>query len=226
MPFLTILALFFAAENARALEVGILTPQGPRVLRQWSGDELKKMSRNGVLSSQELVFDRSTADLDLNVRADVDLVSLYGEGGRVARVPRFMIWRGSLRFRVSGDGALRSGISGNPLLVPEAFFFLEGIRRIELSRASNLYPGTKLQVRTNPAASRGEKIFTQSCMACHSLERSPKIEPTLLNESFLRGFAVRHRPTGGMVLDQRALRGLLAYREALASEKSVVNSSK
>jgi len=112
------------------------------------------------------------------------------------------------------------------MMVPPGFFSVDGIERIELSRASVLYPGTRLMVRTNPAATRGEKLFTQSCMACHSLENAPKLEATLLAEGYLKAFDQNHAPTVKAGLDSRALRGLLAYREALASEKNSVNSPK
>jgi hypothetical protein len=214
------------AFSAGSLEVSILTTSGPKVLRSWGGEDLKKISKGGMVSAQDLIFEKSTQNLDLNDKADVDLATIYGPGGRISRVPRFMIWRGSLRFRLEKDGSLSSVASSAPGMVPADFFKVRGIERIELSRASVLYPGTRLSVRTNPAASRGEKIFTQGCMACHSLTQTPKIEATLLNEVYLRQFATKHQPTQGYSLDSRALRGLLAYREALASEKNSVKSPK
>ncbi len=211
---------------AADLEVGILTTTGPKPLRQWSVPELKKIARGGSVSAQDLIFEKSTETLDLNDKADVDLLTLYGKGGRISRVPRFMVWRGALRFRLERDGSLASTASFGPTMVPMDFFRVQGLEKIELSRASVLYPGTRLSIRTNPAASRGEKMFTQACMACHSLGAAPKIEATLLNEDYLKDFARKHRPTAGFVLDPRALRGLLAYREALASEKTGVKSPK
>ena len=209
-----------------ALEVTLLTTSGPKTLKTWSESALRSVVKRGSISAQELIFDQSTQGLDLNVRADIDLVTLYGKKNRVARIPRFMIWRGNLKLDLSREGELRSRANATPPLVPLDFFSVEGIERIELGRASTLYPSTKLLVRTNPAASRGEKLFTQSCMACHSLGQIPRIEATLLNESYLKDFKRGHRPTGGVALDARAFRGLVAYREALASEKISVNSSK
>ena len=184
------------------------------------------MAKAGGISAQSLIFDESTQGLDLNVRADIDLVTLYAKKNRVARIPRFMIWRGNLKLGLSKTGELNSRATATPPLVPQGFYTLEGIEKIELSRASALYPNTQLLVRTNPAASRGEKLFTQSCMACHSLSQVPQIQATLLNETYLKDFRRVHKPTQGAPLDSRALRGLVAYREALASEKISVNSSK
>jgi hypothetical protein len=226
MVFLLWFALLAGAGPANALEVTLLTPQGSKSLRKWTSAELKKFSKAGRISAQELVFDESAKNLDLNDRADIDLVTLYGNQQRIARVPRFMIWRGSLQFRLGSDGTLSARASNNPLLVPQDFFNVNGIRRIELSRASSTYPGTRLQVRTNPAASRGEKLYTHSCMACHSLDSAPQIEVSRLNDAYLRSFSGKHRATGKLALDSRTLRGLVAYREALASEKNGVSSSK
>ncbi len=226
MKFLLFWALLPLSSFAQALEVSLLTPEGPRVLKSWTVDGLKKLSRGGMIPAEGLVFEESTRNLDLNARAEIDLITLHGSDGKVARIPRFMIWKGSLKLRLGQGGKLQSRASEAPPLIPSGFFAVEDIRKIELSRASTLYPGTRLQVRTNPAASRGEKLFTQSCMACHSLRETPKLEATLLNESYLRDFSKNHRPTGGIVLDARALRGLVAYREALASGKISVNSSR
>jgi hypothetical protein len=226
MVFLLWIALLAGSASAQALEVTLLTPQGSKLLKKWSSGDLKRVSKAGQLSAQELVFEDSTKDLDLNERADIDLVTLYGNQQRIARVPRFMIWRGSLKFRLGSDGSLSARASNNPLLVPKDFFNVSGIRRIELSRASSTYPGTRLQVRTNPAASRGEKLYTHSCMACHSLDSAPQIEVSRLNDSYLRSFSSKHRATDRLSLDSRTLRGLVAYREALASEKNGVSSAK
>jgi hypothetical protein len=226
MFFLLWFALFAGAVPANALEVTLLTPQGSKALKKWAPADLKKLSKGGNLSAQELVFDESAKDLDLNDRADIDLVTLYGSQQRIARIPRFMVWRGSLKLKLSSDGSVSARASNNPLLVPQDFFNVAGIRRIELSRASSTYPGTRLQVRTNPAASRGEKLYTHSCMACHSLDSAPRIEVSRLSDSYLRNFPSKHRATGKIALDSRTLRGLIAYREALASEKNGVSSSK
>ena len=226
MLSLLIMGFFFGTPKANALEVSLLTPQGQKVLKTWSGVQLQSMAKRSLVSAQNLIFETSAQDLDLNVRADIDLVTLYGAKNRIARVPRYMIWRGSLKFFLNSDGTLRSQAGSFPPMVPKDFFSVDEIYKIELSRASVLYPGTKLSVRTNPAATRGEKLFTQSCMACHSLSNTPKLEVPRLSEAYLVGFQGKHKPTGKMGIDPRALRGLLAYREALASEKNSVSSAK
>jgi len=226
MLSLIFLMLGLQPDRAQALEVSLLTAEGPKVLKTWSSDQMKKAAKKGKISAQTLIFEQSTDGLDLNVRADIDLVTLHGKSGRISRVPRFMIWRDLLKLKLQADGSLSSRASNAPVMVPVDFFRVDQIERIELGRASVLYPGTRLSVRTNPAASRGEKMFTQSCMACHSLQNTPKIEATLLAEAYLKDFRSKHPATTGFELGTRALRGLLAYREALASEKSSVKSQK
>ncbi len=195
-------------------------------MREWSSLELKGLSKGGRISAQDLIFERSTDSLELNEKADVDLLTLHGSNGRISRVPRFMVWRGLLKLKVEKNGFLSSLALSGPKMVPPDFFKVSGIERIELSRASVLYPGTRLSIRTNPAASRGEKMFTQACMACHSLDHAPRIEATRLDDGYLAAFETKHRPTAGYRMDPRAMRGLIAYREALASEKTGVKSPK
>ena len=122
MPFTVLMALFSLITPAHALDVSFLTQQGPLNLKTWTDADLKKLSKkNGEISAQKLIFDESTQTLDLNDRADVDLITLYGED-RMARVPRFMVWRGFLKFNLSKDGSLNSRGDSNRLLVPSSLF--------------------------------------------------------------------------------------------------------
>lgn len=205
-------------QEARAIEVTLLTQSGPKVLRSWSEEELKKLSeKHGSVSAQKLIIDESTKSLELNDRADIDVISIFGTGGTV-RVPRFMVWRGSLKFQIE-QGRLNSNGEPNRLLVPAEIFKIKDIKKIELSRASTLYPGTRLTIRTNPAASRGEKLYTQSCLACHSTGFAAALPANSLTNSTLENFSQEHK-RWNLSLDPRALRGLVAYRDALASEQS------
>jgi hypothetical protein len=225
MILLLFLGLLSVSPNANAVTVSLLTPKGPRVLRELKAPDLKLLAkRAGDVPAQEF-FDAITHDLDLNAKAEIDLVTLYGANGKVARVPRFMVWRGYLKLKLSSADVLNSHGEQNRLLVPNEFFSIDRIQKIELSRASETYPGTALLVRTNPAASRGEKLYTQSCLACHSVGSAPRIEISHITDTFLRAFNSKHKAMGSLALDSRSVRGLAAYRDALASEKSSVKSS-
>lgn len=208
------------------MDVTLLTAKGARSLKTFSPEELKKFTKSsGEIGAQKLIFDESTKDLDLNDRADVDLVTLYGEN-RIARIPRFMIWRGFLKLYLTRDGKLFSKGQSSRMLVPSSIFEVSNIAKIELTRATLLYPETELHLRTNPAASRGEKLFIQSCLACHGFSNAPKLKIESITDTQLKAFAAKHRSLGGITLEARDLRGLEAYREALISEHSEVKSKK
>ena len=202
-----------------------MTPQGPKILRNWSEADLKKIAdRRGNIVSQKLIIDESTKTLELNDRADIDVISLYGKSGQIVRVPRFLVWRGFLKLEFS-HGVLNSKGDPNRLLVPAEIFKVKGIEKIELSRASYLYPGTRLTIRTNPAASRGEKLYTQSCLACHGASEAKALPVPSLTDEALGRFNTQHKQWS-LSLDPKASRGLAAYRDTLASEKSEVKSAK
>jgi hypothetical protein len=223
MRFFILFSFLFATQEAHPLEVTLLTQSGSQILKSWSLEELKSLVKhNREISAQRLIIDESTKNLSLNDRADVDLISLYGPKGVAARIPRFMIWRGFLKLELD-HGSLNSKSESNRLLVPAEFFRVVGIQKIELSKTSIIYPGTKLRLRTNPAASRGEKLFTQSCLACHGLGAAPKLAVADLTQGALEQFNTKHK-TWFMSLDAKAMRGLAAYRDALASEKTEVKS--
>jgi hypothetical protein len=219
-----LLAFLFGMPAAHALSVNWVT-SGGRTIRELQAGELSRFSGKGSRYPVQDWFDSVTSGLAPGEKADIDLMTLVGADGKTARVPRFMIWKGYIRFRWSADGGLESEGDPNRLLVPRDFFSIKRIQRVEFSRASETYPGTALTLRTNPAASRGEKLFTQSCMACHSLGTVPRIEAGRLSDTFLKSFNSKHRQMGALALDSRAIRGLVAYREALASGRSGVKSS-
>lgn len=224
-----------AAPEAGRIEIVALipTPKGtpaPRVLRQWSVEEVRKFQVRGRFTSQRFIFDESAKDLELAARADIDLLTVYGKDNagqpKVARVPRFMVWRDA--FKLSFDskkGELYSRAIPTHLKLPLELFQIRQIHRIELSQHRETYPDTKLKIRTNPAASRGEKLFTQNCLACHSLA-AKAIDPASLTPEALQGFAAKHGKFVGLSIDARDARGLTAYAEALASEKPKVQSPK
>jgi hypothetical protein len=225
MLLLLFLVSSMVASDANALSVNLVTPKGVKVIRDGVASDFARFAKksSGKISVQEW-FDAITGTLDLSEKAEIDLMTLYGADGKTARVPRFMIWRGFIRFRLTADGSLESEGNPNRLLVPKEFFTIKRIQKVEFSRASDTYPGTGLAIRTNPAASRGEKLFTQSCMACHSIGSVPKIDAQKLTDPFLKSFNGKHRLMGALTLDSRAIRGLAAYRDALGSGRTGVKS--
>ena len=209
--------------SAHALDVNYLTHGGSLPLKTWTAGDLKTLAkRNGEISSQKLLIDESAAKLDLNDRADIDLVTIVGD--HTARVPRFMVWREYLKFKLNHDGTLSSSAVSNRLLVPTSLFSVSKITKIELGRANLLFPEIELHLRTNPAASRGEKLYAQSCLACHGLS-AKALKVTSIADEQLKSFSTTHLKFG-ITLDPKALRGLVAYRDALVLEHSEVKSVK
>ncbi len=221
------LAFSLCQSSAFALDVVFLTPQGPTLLRSWKPEELANLVRKGKNPGQALVIEESTQSLELNSRADIDLITFYGANSKVARIPRFMIWRDLVKLKWDAKNKSLSAhvTSTSRLLVPKQIFDVSDIQKIELAKHSQVYPGTELRIRTNPAASRGEKLFTQSCLACHSLPQTKGVQPRELTENNLNQFKIKHASLG-IELDSRSVRGLLAYSEALASQKNDVPSKK
>ena len=214
---------------AAPVSVAFLTQQGSKTLKEWSESELDQLkAKKGEISAQKLIIEESTKSLELNARADIDLITFYsaksdGKIEMVARVPRFMIWRGFLKlFWDHQEKSLKMSAIPNRLLVPIQAFSFTKITKIELAEHSVVYPGTSLHLRTNPAASRGEKLFTQSCQACHSLPSLKPIALTVLSTATLQKFSSLHHAYPSFGIDARDIRGLVAYREALDSQKNEV----
>ncbi len=225
-----------AHSSSKTIDVAFMTQQGPRILKTWTAEDLQKLSgiKGGKISVQELLFEDSSTSLGLNDRAGIDLVTIHADA-KIIRVPRFMIWRGFFQFRFNAKtGELSSGLKSKAaleqgrILLPAWYFDTNGIRKIELSDRKLTYPNTHLKIRTNPAASRGEKTFTQNCMACHSIPSSgaPVLQPTALNGDRLKAFEVIHKKWPEIKLDSRYIRGLIEYSEALAFEKNEVKPKK
>jgi hypothetical protein len=221
----------------KPIDVVFLTQSGSRVLKSWTNDEILKLSasprskKGGVISAQKFLFEESTNALDLNDRASIDLVTITTDS-KTIRVPRFMIWRGFFQFKLDAkNGELSSQVKNvekGRILVPAWYFETTQIRKIELSDHLVSYPQTKLRIRTNPAASRGEKIFTQNCLACHSVTTygSPNLNPTTLTKARLGNFSIIHKKWPELQLDARGERGLIEYSEALALESAKIMKEK
>ena len=162
-------------------------------------------------------------------RADIDLLNIYGQKpGELVRLPRFMIVRDWAKFhyhRKSGRVSLEISNRAD-VAIPRAALELAFVSRVELAKHSFIYPGIQLKIRTNPAASRGEKLFTQNCMSCHSIPGHKTLDPRLLSGAVLKDFSAKHGTYRDLMLSPKDVRGIEAYRDALGSEKNEVKSPK
>lgn len=216
----------------KPIDVVFLTQNGSRTLKSWTAEEIQKFAgKRAEISAQKFLFEVSTSSLVLNDLASIDLVTITTDS-KTIRVPRFLIWRGFFQFKWdSKTGVLSSrlkSVESGRILVPSWYFEASNIQKIELSDHHISYPQTSLKIRTNPAASRGEKVFTQNCLACHSVSTygSPKLNAAGLSKEKLATFSVIHKKWPELKLDARSERGLIEYSEALALEQNEVKTKK
>lgn len=157
-----------------------------------------------------------TQGLDLNDRAEIDMVSLSNDQGtEVVRVPRYMIVRKRVFFKLNKEGE-QSYLSLSWKDKKPYYREISKISTIELANHKLVYPGTWLTTRTNPAASRGEKIFVQNCLSCHSVPGAPKITPRQIPEHLVESFNSLHsKKVPNLELDSKEARGLEAYKESM-----------
>ncbi len=221
---------------SKPLDVVFLTPKGTRILKTWTDEQMDSLrsKKNTIISTQKLLFEESIRSLALEDVASIDLVTVFTET-KAIRVPRFLIWMNLYQFKwdpktkqISSFLQNTSRLGKDRIILPAWYFDLDDIRKIELSDHQLIYPNTKLRIRTNPAASRGEKVFTQNCMACHSVSTygSPVLSPMGLSSSKLSLFSTIHKKWPDLKLNPLIERGLIEYSEALAFEKNEVKSQK
>lgn len=230
--FLTFGAVFFIFSSKPVfadLAVHFLTPQGSRVLKTWKAEDFKSIAKSSGEVSALKFFETSAENLDWKDRAEIDLINIYGQKeGELVRLPRFMVVREWVKFhyfRKSGRVSIEV-TSKSLTTIPKAALELSSITKIELTQHATVYPGIQLKIRTNPAASRGEKLFTQNCMSCHSVPGHKFLTPAQLTKTVLESGDAHHKAYSGLVLTPKDIRGLEAYRDALGSEKNDVKSPK
>lgn len=218
--------------DSKEIDVVFLTQSGPQVLKQWSFESLNSwQKKNPAFEAQRFLFEESASLLKLEEKAGIDLVSIIAEH-KTIRVPRHLIWRGWLRFSWDPRKKILSSalakISQTKVAFPLEYYQSGPIRKIELSNHEFTYPDTRLFARTNPAASRGEKIFVQTCLSCHSVSSygSARLTPEDLKPESLKNFNQVHRQWPKLFLDSRTERGLMVYSEALALEQNGVKTKK
>jgi len=220
----------------KTVDVAFLTHSGSRNLKSWDDASIESFAgkKTSSIRAQEFLFDESAKTLGLNDLASIDLVTIITDS-KTIRVPRFLIWRGFFHFKWNPKTKiLSSHLKNNQqmeqgrIILPSWYFEADAIRKIELSDHQFTYPNTKLNIRTNPAASRGEKVFTQNCLACHAVTTygSPVLSPIGLNAEKLATFGKIHQKWPDLKLDPRLQRGLIEYSEALAFEKNDVKLKK
>lgn len=185
--------LIGASAQAGGLDVVWGGQGGERPLKSFSSEELSHLktrsSREKDLASGKVanwrgvlisdVIDKSLDQLPLDQRAQVDLVVVKNGSGAQALIPRSVITKYPLLLalnKASETEALvipwttHSKIREESL--PLETFWVTAPTRVELTSYRERYGSVLLKRRKDPSAMRGEKIFVQSCVACHSAGQS------------------------------------------------------
>ena len=253
-----------APELARAANLtASWADQGPvQTLGTWSAKDLthsfKRVSSkekdllgnltrwSGVLLQD--VLDKALASLPPETKAQVDLVVLKTESGAQALIPRSVITKFPLMIATERESKALNGLqlvipwSSKPKIAEESLpletYFVAGITQLELANYKSRYASLYLKRRTDPSAMRGEKIFVQNCMGCHSGDGGGGVKPRtgpghfasvadVKNEAKVRSLASSGHPPvkGNPKLSERDQRALMSYLDAYRSENSVAPQS-
>ncbi len=98
--------------------------------------------------------------------------------------------------------------------------FVAGLESIELANYREVYGRLFLRRRTDPSAMRGEKLFVQNCLTCHTSGKGPAVDE-IAQHSRSKRLSDSGHPTvkGGPVLSSRDRRALQSYLDAFLGEQ-------
>ena len=172
------------------------------------------------------LLEQSMASLTPEARAQVDLVIVRGESGRQAWIPRAFLSKVQMRLE-KGPGASGSRFRTvmpasvrTPEELPWGTYEIDGVTRVELTSYQAQWGSHLLKRRTDPAALRGEKLFVQNCMSCHSTGVTQwKTVGTRFSEGLPRALSQHPMRDGLRKLDDRSSRALISYWNAWLSEQ-------
>lgn len=187
------LALILELDGSRTLlrsvKLNALDTLKPGALREktpWDGG--RALWKGASLSA---VLESAIEKLPSEEKARIDLVVLRNGQGEQALLPRHFLVKYSAILASQRNGTqlakeqgplalvvptkLKASRSGNDPL-PLEKFFLPGVREVAFTSYREQYGEFRLKRRTDPAAMRGERLFVQSCAACHQAGSGPALE--------------------------------------------------
>jgi hypothetical protein len=152
----------------------------------------KVVQWKGILLSH--FIEKALSGLTPENRAHIDLVVLEGSSGTKALIPRAMITKYPVLLALQNSGPdspkslNASDASANfqsrgpvysvvpwstkPKILEEGLplenYFVSNLEKIEFTSYSDRFSGLFLKRRTDPSAMRGEKLFVQNCVSCHT----------------------------------------------------------
>jgi hypothetical protein len=194
----------------------------PAQLKSVSSLERDPLSGNtlqwkGVLLSEfvEKAIDTLAAD----DKAQVDLIVAKNSKGDEVLIPRAFVVRYPI---ILGSAPGKSTTivvpwTSKPKIVEEALpletFFISDVSQIELANYKARFGTYFLKKRTDPVAIRGEKLFVQTCFACHSNSQQHL-------ETKAKTIASSEHPSvkGNVKLNDKNRRSLISYLDAYSKE--------
>ena len=199
------------AESGHNQQLGSWTPADlskfrKRVSREKDPETGKLVRWEGVQLATFL--DKVLNSLTVEQRAQIDLVILKGASGEHAVIPRALVSKYPLMLALPGSEAMESQQKGtiysivpwtsHPKILSEDLplksYFVPRLFRIELTSYRDRYSPFFLKRRTDPSAMRGEKLFVQNCVTCHSSSKTPLA--FMIEESTLQKLSSAGHPGG------------------------------
>ncbi|MGK5082171.1 hypothetical protein WDW37_02615 [Bdellovibrionota bacterium FG-1] len=235
------LAVFAAETRAETFKV-MWNATGPeQELISWNSEGLGKLKSvsthekdpltgkltqyKGVLLSK--ILEKSMNGLTVDRKAQIDLLIFKNASGGQVLVPRSVVTKYPVLLALKGDQvSLVMPWTSKPKMMQEGLpvetYFLADVSRLDLSNYQERYGNLLLKRRTDPLAVRGEKIFVQNCISCHSNGKI-SVLTEVKGDSILRGLAgtAHLKVKGSPKLTERDLKSLLNYLGAYRVENTL-----
>lgn len=181
--------------------------------------------------SLSLLIEEATKSFSAADRSDTDLVVLKTRAGREVLMPKaFLVKYPQIQVALKKNGQLL-GVEAPRLILPATTnvkiqkenmllepMFVSELASITLSSYERRYGSFFLKRRTDPAAMRGEKLFLQNCVTCHT---QPAVAMAALtsSEKIAKVAQGEHPDVPGnhgfsQIFDKKAIRSLVSYLEA------------
>jgi mono/diheme cytochrome c family protein len=211
-------------------------------LKTWSFSEIQKLKSvshhekdpvSGQSSSWKgpevsLLVDKTIESLPADQKAQVDVIVLKDSTGHSFQLPRALFVRFPAIISLQKSGAkLVLPLSSKPKIweegLPLGLFQMRDVTEIEFANSRQLYGSLFLKSRKDPLAVRGEKIYTQNCMSCHSGAAGAAgadSKGPMGFESAARKLASASHPSvkNAPQLKSREMRALISYLDAFHLE--------
>ncbi len=223
----------------------------PRVLKEYSLAELASKKTLVLTEKDPLesntstkfqgvslarLIEEATQGLTAADRSSSDLIVMKTRSGREVLMPKaFLVKYPEIQIALRQDGK-DLGAEGMRVVLPATSsskirrenillepMFVSELASVTLSSYDKRYGRLLLQRRTDPAAMRGEKLFLQNCVACHTQPQAT-VASLDTNEK-LKVLVEGAHPTfpgnnGGFkaIFDKKAMRSVGSYLDAFRSQ--------